>query len=112
MQGERDHLSMSTGERIGWLMRRRGRKPGPLSAAVGTDTTSFWRYRRDERPIPGPVLRKLADELGTTTDFLLCRTDDPRPFPYPSDGDMASWLSRPVRGMPVETSDLALAGAG
>jgi hypothetical protein len=116
MQGERDRLTFTTGERIEWLMGRRGRKPGELRLAIetaaGRKMASWLRYRTDERPIPDWVLRYLADELRTTTDFLLGRTDDPTPGTYSRDADKLEKLGRPVRGMPIETNGLALSAAG
>lgn len=112
MQGEHDRLGFTTGERIGWLMKRQGRKPGELGDALGIDATSFWRYRRDERPIPHTVLSRLADELLTTTDFLAGRTDDPRPTPVaPAESTTARKRTRAVRGMDRRASDLVLSTA-
>jgi transcriptional regulator with XRE-family HTH domain len=110
MQGDQEGVRLTTGERIGWLMGRQGRKAGQVAAATGIDPTSFWRYRRDERPIPHTALSKLADELGTSTDFLACRTDDPRP--YPADGPTARKLGRRKRPMRRSTDSLVLLDSG
>lgn len=42
---------------------------------------SYSRYERGTHEIPTEVLCKLADFHNTSTDYLLGRTDDPRPYP-------------------------------
>ena len=38
-------------------------------------------YEMGKRDIPTDVLLKLADFYGTSTDYLLGRTDEPAPYP-------------------------------
>ncbi len=39
----------------------------------------YFRYEQGYRDIPTDILIALADLYGTTTDYILGRTDDPRP---------------------------------
>ncbi len=41
----------------------------------------YSNYENGRRDIPTEVLSKLADFFGTSTDYLLGRTDEKRPYP-------------------------------
>ena len=42
---------------------------------LGMSQTGYSKYETGENDIPTPILLKLADIYGTTTDYLLGRTD-------------------------------------
>lgn len=119
---------MTTGMRIRYLMEIQGRKPEEFAATLGVGYMTLWRWRYDVRKdrgknagappdIPSNALKRMADELETTTDFLLCRTPDPAPigdtrmFPdgevlLPEMGDRPSAYEDPLFGV------LSRVGAG
>ena len=43
--------------------------------------TTYSEYERGRTNVPVPVLHTLADYYGVSVDYLLGRTDDPRPYP-------------------------------
>lgn len=68
---------MPTGERIKELRKKRGLSQSALGEKVNTDSTSVSRWETN-RSIPGQkYIGKLASALGTSTDYLLCETNDP-----------------------------------
>lgn len=87
-------IRLSTGQRIRWLMQNLGLKPRDVWPRSGASESAFYLYSYDRRDIPGPVVARVAEILGTTTDFLLCMTDDPRP----GDSAKASSLSPLLMG--------------
>lgn len=111
MQDDR-RISLTTGERINWLMARRGLKPGRLAATIGITEPTLWRYRSGRRLLPADVLAKLVRELQTSADFLLCLTDDPRPLPYSEGAPTARYLGRPDWGMGPRAAPLAVSASG
>ena len=48
---------------------------------LGIHQTQYSRYERGERDIPTDFLIRLADLYKTSTDYLLGRTDNPKPYP-------------------------------
>ncbi len=42
------------------------------------DQSLYSKYERGERDIPLVLLLKLADYYGTSLDYLVCRTDNPK----------------------------------
>ena len=38
-------------------------------------------WEQGKGKLNGEILCRIADKYGTSTDYLLCRTDDPRPYP-------------------------------
>ena len=52
-----------------------------VAAEMQCDQPLYSKYERGEREIPVHLLEQLADLYGTSVDYLLCRTDDPRPYP-------------------------------
>ncbi|WP_407649569.1 helix-turn-helix domain-containing protein [Aminithiophilus ramosus] len=46
---------------------------------MGVNVRSISRWETNERSVPSDKLADLADVLGTSTDYLLCKTDEPRP---------------------------------
>ena len=55
-----------------------------IAQLLGITQTVYSRYERGYQTIPIPHLLKLADFYQTSTDYILGRTNDPRPFPPPS----------------------------
>jgi transcriptional regulator with XRE-family HTH domain len=107
---QEDTFSLTTGERIGWLVKRRGVQLSDLAATLGISEPTLWRYRTDRRSIPSDVLGPMATALQTTTDFLLCLTEDPRA--HSAKSHLARKRSQTVRGMGRRTSDLVLSASG
>lgn len=53
-----------------------------LAERVGTSREHITNIERDRVPnVSGTVLLRIAQALGTTTDYLLCAVDDPLPAP-------------------------------
>ena len=48
--------------------------------------TGYSKYETGENDIPTQALLKLADFYDTSVDYLLGRTDEPRPYPKGSRG--------------------------
>lgn len=82
---------MSTGSRIKELRTKRGFTQGDVAEKLGMDRANLSHYERDVAVPPGPVLVALADMLGTTTDYLLLRTDSPLPVHAYSESPAADW---------------------
>ena len=49
-----------------------------LAARLRRPQTQYVRYEQGYRDIPSDILIALADLYGTSTDYILGRTDDPR----------------------------------
>ena len=50
-----------------------------LAAQLQMTQTQYFRYEQGYRDIPSDILIRLADLYQTSTDYILGRTDDPRP---------------------------------
>ncbi|HIY06304.1 MAG TPA: helix-turn-helix domain-containing protein [Candidatus Evtepia faecigallinarum] len=50
-----------------------------LAARLQMTQTQYFRYEQGYRDIPSDILIRLADLYQTSTDYILGRTDDPRP---------------------------------
>ena len=48
---------------------------------LGMSQTGYSKYETGENDIPTSILRKLARLHGTSVDYLLGRTDEPKPYP-------------------------------
>ena len=48
---------------------------------LGTSEAAYCDYEKDERRMPLAMLNFLADTLGTSTDYILGRTAEIRPYP-------------------------------
>jgi len=44
------------------------------------DQSLYSKYERGERDVPLQILCRLAEFYGTSLDYLVGRTDDPRPY--------------------------------
>jgi transcriptional regulator with XRE-family HTH domain len=51
-----------------------------VAKLVGITSQALSNYERGERDPDTPLLNTLADLYDVSTDYLLCRTDDPRPL--------------------------------
>ena len=49
-----------------------------LAARLRMTQTQYFRYEQGYRDIPSDILIALTDLYGTSTDYILGRTDDPR----------------------------------
>jgi len=50
-----------------------------IAQYLGIAQTQYSRYERGVRDIPTDLLIRLADLYGTSTDYLLGRTNNPKP---------------------------------
>ena len=51
-----------------------------LAAVLGMPQSQYWRYEQGYRDFPLDVLIQLADYYHVSTDYLLGRTDNPKPY--------------------------------
>ena len=51
-----------------------------IGAAINVPQRTYAYYESGERMLPPKVLCALADFYGTSVDYLLGRTDNPRPY--------------------------------
>ena len=51
-----------------------------VAEMLGMKQPQYFRYEQGYRDIPTDILIRLADLYGTTTDYLLGRTDNPKPL--------------------------------
>ena len=52
-----------------------------IAAYLSCDQSLYSKYERGERDIPLSAVCKLADYYKTSVDYLVGRTDYPRPYP-------------------------------
>ena len=50
-----------------------------IAGRLGMKQPQYFRYEQGYRDIPTDLLIRLAEIYGTSVDYLLGRTDDPRP---------------------------------
>ncbi|MCI7125656.1 MAG: helix-turn-helix domain-containing protein [Agathobaculum sp.] len=67
--------------RIRALREDKDLKQKQLAAAIGVSQRTYSYYENGQRMLPPEVLCALADFYGTSTDYLLGRTDDDAPPP-------------------------------
>lgn len=65
--------------RIRALREDKDLKQKQLAAAIGVSQRTYSYYENGQRMLPPEVLCALADFYGTSTDYLLGRTDDDAP---------------------------------
>lgn len=75
--GER--MVETTGDRIKACRREKGLTQGELGEMVGLSTTAIMRYEKNMREPKAQAFHAIAEVLGVSEDYLLCRTDDPTP---------------------------------
>lgn len=54
-----------------------------VASLLGIDQRVYSNYELGKRTLPLTHLVTLADHYRVSTDYLLGRTDDPRPYPAP-----------------------------
>jgi transcriptional regulator with XRE-family HTH domain len=64
-------ITMSLGKRITELRTKKGISKSDLGRLVNVHYSQIGRYERDEAAPSADMLKKLANELGVTTDFLM-----------------------------------------
>jgi transcriptional regulator with XRE-family HTH domain len=69
----------ATGDRLTALMKERGISIAALAESVRIQRSTLENFREGHRQLPGDVLEAMAAQLGTSADFLMDRSDDPRP---------------------------------
>ena len=52
-----------------------------MGELMGISQTTYCDYENGVRRMPLTMLSFLADTLDTSTDYILGRTEDPRPYP-------------------------------
>ena len=52
-----------------------------ISKLLGMSQTGYSKYETGENDVPTAILIQLAEIYQTSVDYLLGRTDDPRPYP-------------------------------
>lgn len=68
-------------QRLRDLREDKDMKQTEISEILGIQQTVYSRYERGVRTIPIEHLLVLADFYGTSTDFLLGRTNEMKPYP-------------------------------
>lgn len=74
---------MTTGEALKRFRREFKLSQKTVAQTVEVLPQVYSRYENDQRSPTVPLLIKLADEYGVTTDYLLGRSDEPRPKSLP-----------------------------
>lgn len=76
---------MSFWERYEQLCLFNGYKPGSTEAAnaLGTSRGTISAWKKSGRPPQMEYLVSIANAYGVSTDYLLCRTDDPTDYTNP-----------------------------
>lgn len=68
---------MTLGERVLVLRRRKAMTQGQLALQAGVNKMTIWRLEHNAiLDVKGQVLRKMADVLGCSTDYLLGRVTE------------------------------------
>ena len=52
-----------------------------LASLLSMSQTGYYKYETGENDVPTHVLLRLAELYGTSTDYLLARTDVREPYP-------------------------------
>lgn len=67
------------GQRIRTLRIKHDLTQEEIALQLGMKRPNFANYEADRTVPPSDVLSKMADILKTSTDYLLCKTDNPLP---------------------------------
>lgn len=73
------------GDRLRWVREFRNLTQSEIEKQLGMGRKQMYRYESGRTDITGDMLDQLATLLGTTTDYLLGRAEDPFPFLKESD---------------------------
>lgn len=68
---------MNFGKRLNKTRKEKGVTAQNMADLLGIGLRSYRAYESGDREPSFSVLVKIADHLETTTDYLLCRTDNP-----------------------------------
>ena len=68
-------------QRIRDLREDRDLTQREIAGVLGMAQTGYSKYETGENDVPISILIRLAEIYGTSTDYLLGRTNDPRPYP-------------------------------
>ena len=69
------------GARIAALRRQRGMSQAQLARQLGVSPSAVGMYEQGRREPSGAMLVALSKNFGVSTDYILCLTDDTRPYP-------------------------------
>ena len=69
------------GERLKNLRLKKKISGQELAKQLSVDKSTISKWESDNRTPDAETIRKLASALNILTDYLLGRTEDPRPFP-------------------------------
>lgn len=72
-------MALSLGERIKYFRGKRGFSQDDMAQKLDMKRANFSSYETDRNIPPSNVLSKIADILGTSTDYLLGKTENPLP---------------------------------
>ena len=100
------------GKRIRALRHDLGMSQQELARRIGKSSGYMSMVEADKVPgVSGVVLSRIAEELDTTTDYLLLLTDDPMAPPEMQPNDLDPEVARLVRlieGLPPQLQDRAI----
>ncbi|ACX51844.1 transcriptional regulator, XRE family [Ammonifex degensii KC4] len=86
------------GLRIKFARLRKGLTQAELAQKLNVHPETLGKYERGTNRPDAETLRKLADILEVSTDFLVGRTNDPSPIPSSLDADVETYLEKIVKG--------------
>lgn len=72
---------MTLGERVKYLRNSKNMERQELADALGITYHALAKYETNDREPDYNILLKIADYFDVSTDYLLCRTNDPSPHP-------------------------------
>ena len=102
----------TTGKRLRALRHDLGMSQKELAQLAGLSPSAVSRIESDvAQAQPGRDLARIAEALGTTTDYLLLLSDDPLPPPEMQPDDLDPQVARLVRlieGLPPHLQDRAI----
>lgn len=77
-------MNSTFGQRVKKLRKQLGLSQPELAEKLDVSLPLIKNYEGDTRSPSIEKLNKLCDLFGVTSDYLLCRTDDPRPNYVPN----------------------------
>ncbi|MBE6012288.1 MAG: helix-turn-helix transcriptional regulator [Lachnospiraceae bacterium] len=69
-------------ERIRSMRKDKNMTQAKVAKLLNVHQTTYSHYEVGNLNIPIPTINRLADLFETSIDYLVDRTDDPRPYPY------------------------------
>lgn len=90
---------MSFFERLELLMIEKGVTPYKVSKDTGIGQSTFTRWKQQDILPDGSNLLKISQYFGVSSDYLLCKTDDPTPTASPTGDAQFEILARAARKM-------------